>query len=626
MKWLGLFVVLLLPTALMAASLPPWAENAAAQKIPDAFSLSPAVVLLHEVTIAPAGSDAVKESHRYVAQLMRAEGASAVLRGIHMSAGDQLESAEAWHRDAEGEVEKIRRSQAVKYTGSDDQVHDAQSVILPLTKGQGGDLWAMEYTVIRRPGFGGGGWACPMNLPVMSLVLCLPEPGPAHGVRGGIAAPASGGGCYRWPPMDKIEEEPWDPPNADILPRVDWVLRKETWASAGRRYLGLAPLPAALTLPGVTGAAAPQSWKTSAEWVRKQVRYVAVELGRGAFIPTPPAETLQKQWGDCKDKSYLLIAALKAAGRTAHPILVRTRPAGGLQEALPSLHYFDHAIVAVEATAEEAAASKAVAAVDGRSYIIVDPTDDTSPLGILHEDIQGAPGLLLKDEPRLITLPSLAPEDNRVVCRVTIDPGVALCTVKVEESSWGGRFAAEKRFASNKSPEEIRTKLGTYLAKFLSKPRLLDFTVDAQRSEEPFTLSYAFQDGGLMKRSGNLLMLQPVLPGRLSGNIFPDKPRQTPFDIPVSSAAQNEILVKVPEFLELLELPKSRSVTTALFTYTLNFGREGDDVVVHREFRKLAGQLPAEEAELLRKAFVETVKGDTSALLFRERKATGETQ
>jgi transglutaminase-like putative cysteine protease len=50
------------------------------------------------------------------------------------------------------------------------------------------------------------------------------------------------------------------------------------------------------------------------DWVRKNIRYVAVYLGRGGVVPHPAATVLANRYGDCKDHATLLGAMLSAVG------------------------------------------------------------------------------------------------------------------------------------------------------------------------------------------------------------------------------------------------------------------------------------------------------------------------
>lgn len=94
-------------------------------------------------------------------------------------------------------------------------------------------------------------------------------------------------------------------------------------------------------------------------WVQANVRYVSLSLGESSHRPSPAVTTLDRRYGDCKDKSALLVQMLRAMGMTADPVLVSADFVRGLDKHLPSPHSFDHAIVRAE--------------VDGKVYFL-DPT------------------------------------------------------------------------------------------------------------------------------------------------------------------------------------------------------------------------------------------------------------
>ncbi|WP_404362845.1 DUF3857 domain-containing protein [Corallococcus coralloides] len=94
-------------------------------------------------------------------------------------------------------------------------------------------------------------------------------------------------------------------------------------------------------------------------FVQDEVRYLGIEMGPNSHQPHPPDEVLQRRFGDCKDKSLLLVALLKGLGIDAQPALVNTNLTRLLDGLRPTSTAFDHAIVR--------------ATVDGRE-LWVDPT------------------------------------------------------------------------------------------------------------------------------------------------------------------------------------------------------------------------------------------------------------
>jgi len=82
-------------------------------------------------------------------------------------------------------------------------------------------------------------------------------------------------------------------------------------------------------------------------FVQDDIRYLGVEVGLGGAKPFDPSEVLERRFGDCKDKSVLLVTLLRELGLQAKPALVNTGRGRGLDDALPSPLAFDHAIVQV---------------------------------------------------------------------------------------------------------------------------------------------------------------------------------------------------------------------------------------------------------------------------------------
>jgi hypothetical protein len=79
-------------------------------------------------------------------------------------------------------------------------------------------------------------------------------------------------------------------------------------------------------------------------FVQDDIRYTGLEIGAGAWRPTPPGEVLARRFGDCKDKVLLLVTLLRGLGIEAHPALVNTASGRGLEYRLPGPGTFDHVI------------------------------------------------------------------------------------------------------------------------------------------------------------------------------------------------------------------------------------------------------------------------------------------
>lgn len=81
--------------------------------------------------------------------------------------------------------------------------------------------------------------------------------------------------------------------------------------------------------------------------VQREVRYLGLEGGISAYRPHPPSDVYDQRFGDCKDKSLLLVTLLEASGVKAYPALVNTRNGWSMDERLPSPGLFDHCITMI---------------------------------------------------------------------------------------------------------------------------------------------------------------------------------------------------------------------------------------------------------------------------------------
>jgi transglutaminase-like putative cysteine protease len=82
-------------------------------------------------------------------------------------------------------------------------------------------------------------------------------------------------------------------------------------------------------------------------FVQEEIRYTGYEMGAGSHAPSAPDTTFGRRFGDCKDKSLLLVAILRELGVEAYPALVHTLTGRVLDASLPSPTAFNHVIVRV---------------------------------------------------------------------------------------------------------------------------------------------------------------------------------------------------------------------------------------------------------------------------------------
>jgi hypothetical protein len=88
--------------------------------------------------------------------------------------------------------------------------------------------------------------------------------------------------------------------------------------------------------------------ESALHFVQEEVRYTGLEMGPGAYRPASPNLVLSRRYGDCKDKTLLLVTLLRAVGIDAAPALVNSETRKGVIDELPRPGAFNHAISRVK--------------------------------------------------------------------------------------------------------------------------------------------------------------------------------------------------------------------------------------------------------------------------------------
>jgi hypothetical protein len=83
-------------------------------------------------------------------------------------------------------------------------------------------------------------------------------------------------------------------------------------------------------------------------WVSRNIRYVAVYFGNGRYIPNDTGTILSRRFGDCKDDATLLVALLAAKDIDSAQVLIGTEPVYRFAKTA-TLDAFNHAIVYIPA-------------------------------------------------------------------------------------------------------------------------------------------------------------------------------------------------------------------------------------------------------------------------------------
>src|SRR5262252_2233470 len=198
-------------------------------------------------------------------------------------------------------------------------------------------------------------------------------------------------------------------------------------------------------------------------WMKKNIRYVAVYLSSGRIIPNDAAMVLKNKFGDCKDKTTLMLALLAAKGIAAEPVLINLGNAYTLPGP-PTFAALNHVILYLP-----------------EFDLYDDPTANRAAFGVLMLESYDKPVVRVSaGGARLARTPAMKPDDHtadvKTIVNVAADGAVtgateesdmgalaiALRTAGATVQTLGGSVAARRVLQNSLTPGTGQFDLGNF--------------------------------------------------------------------------------------------------------------------------------------------------------------------
>lgn len=339
------------------------------------------------------------------------------------------------------------------------------------------------------------------------------------------------------------------------------------------------------------------------ESIQKDVRYFVVIRGIGGLQAHYASEVFRNRYGDCKDKTTLLIAMLQAAGIKAYYVPVDDRR-GVVDPDDPSLAG-NHMITAIEIPAEvnDARLQAVVTAKNGKRYLIFDPTNERTPVGNLPSYEQGSYGILCAGaESQVIGLPVLAPDANGTEQKGEFALGAdGSLTGSVDAVHIGPEGGELRRFLKYSDEKERRTALETAVASDVPGLTLTSFDfMQPAALDKPLEFHYKLTAAQYAHTAGTLLLVRPRVVGSMALP-FDDKPRTVPIDLDATGRWHDSFDITLPAGYVVDETPDPVEVNTKFASYKSSISAKGNVLHYEREYVVKKVEIPASEAAEFRK-------------------------
>lgn len=338
---------------------------------------------------------------------------------IYIDENRALAAVEAFVIDRDGRRRKVSRrgSDRVDHAGAFELASSASYHVVLFELLTPGAEWIVDYEVQVAPYYPAG--SVTLGDPLDTLNVSVEILGGGAGFRHrltsskhGLAVEQMEGGVrVTGTNLGGVEALSWEPSGAQWEPRLLYAWSGGSgWGPVVNWYLRLledVPRNSSTVAAKAKSLAVDAKDRRSKlervlDFLRRKVRYEAVEMGIGGFRPSAPEEVLGRRWGDCKDKGLLLIEMLAAHGIEAYPALIRAGGGAPVRADLESPYQFNHLIVAVPIENLEVSRDDPTSA----GYLFLDPTQTRGSAAWLTPDVQGKQVLLVRNgQKRLIRTP-----------------------------------------------------------------------------------------------------------------------------------------------------------------------------------------------------------------------------
>jgi hypothetical protein len=625
------------------ADAPAWMHAAANAQLGKYDEKTKAVLIYSEDITTVNGDGKIKGVERRAYKILRPEGRSYAAAHAYVGMDIKVGSMKAWCIPAQGgkdyEVkDKDAVDRSVGWEGGE-LVSDLKIRVLNIPAGDPGNVVGYEIQYDSRPFVLEDGWDFQREIPVKEARYTLQMP-PGWEYKAAWSnhqkvEPAQiGSNQWQWVVTDvpEIRSERNMPPFEGVAGRMQvaflgpgakWTNGFVSWDDMGKWENGLVAGRRDPS-PGISQRVSEinqrqispqQKLQGIADFMQREIRYVAIELGIGGWQPHSAAEVFAHRYGDCKDKATLMSSMLKLSGIDSYYIIINTQR-GAVTEATPPTNLFNHVILAIHLPDQVTDISFQAIYNHPKlgRLLIFDPTDQKTFIGGLRGELQGSYALLVTPEGgELFQTPRLATTSTGVmrVGKLTVDPQGTL-RGDIEETRKGDSANYERYYQSAVPSSKDRVKrIEQEISQSIGMFQITSASINnLEQNALPFGYTYKFVAPSYAKQVGNLLALRPAVMGRKSSDILETKePRKFPVNFEGPRRDSDQFDITIPAGYAVDDLPPPVDLDYNFASYHSKTEVAGNVLKYTRSLEVKELTVPLNEMDDLKK-FYRVIAGD----------------
>src|SRR5260221_4835410 len=530
------------------ADAPAWMHGLVNAPLPAHDDKTDAVILYSERIVAVQSVDKVKSTVRVAYRILRPGGNEHGFVAVSFNANRKVTSLHGWCIPAQGKDYEVKEKDAVeislpKILGSD-LVSDVRDKVIQIPAAVPGNILGYEYETDESPLVLQTVWGFQEADPVKDSKFTLQLPA-GWEYRAWwrnheeVKPTAVGNNQWQWSLSDvkglRAEEKmpPWMSVAGFMLvsyfPTGSASAERtfRDWQQMGMWYEGLThgrkdatpeikQKVAALTATAKTRV---EKMNAIAQFMQRDIRYVAISLGIGGLQPHSAADTFRHRYGDCKDKATLMSSMLKEVGIDSYYVIINSERGSIGGDSPAQINAFDHVILAIKLLDGENGPALVSTQQDPKvgKVLFFDPTNTFVPFGQVGGYLQDNYGLLVTPEGgELVNIPKLDSASTGTSRKgaIRLDPSGNFSGDFVEvhrgDSAWG-----QREYLKGVSKEADRVKIiEATLAQSLPNFSVTKASIqNLDQYDQPFGFTYSVAGTRYAKTAGDLLLVRPRVIG-----------------------------------------------------------------------------------------------------------------
>lgn len=308
------------------------------------------------------------------------------------------------------------------------------------------------------------------------------------------------------------------------------------------------------------------------KFVQQSVRYIAFEEGMGGFIPRNPELVCTRRYGDCKDKSALLVSMLRYAGLKAEFTWIGSRQLPYRYSEVPLPITDDHMICALE--------------LNGNT-IFLDATDSYIPFETPASHIQGKEAFIVSsaEQFKIITVP-------------TAEPGYSLFDdttyLRIENKQLKGKIKIHTTgYETNDLLHRLESRTGKAREDYLqaycyrgnNKVSIKNIKVDIDTLAHHAVISADFELPDYAKFLGNEVYINMNLLKIYTGQEIDFPKRKIPIEYDFKSTMRHVVVLDLADGYKVSEMPALKNYQNEVWGVQLSSKQADGKLYYTREFK-----------------------------------------